>query len=69
MKQEKCWVLYCYDADAKWRFSTKELAERAIKFFELKEDEYRLDEEDLPNLFDDEELLEYIAFAEEKENA
>lgn len=66
MKQEKCWVLFCYDAEIEWRFSTKELAERAIKFFEFEEDEYRLDEE---NLLDDEELLEYIAREEEKENA
>lgn len=66
MKQEKCWVLYSCYADSEWRFSTKELAEKAIKFFELKEDEYRLDEE---ILLDDDELLYRMGEKERPENA
>lgn len=52
----KRWELMIFCADS-WFFSTKEMAEKAIKYFRLKTDEYALTEVDAT---DDKELLERI---------
>ena len=49
------WELCIYDTSACWLFSTKELAEDAIEFFELDEDEYSIRERHCIN--DDNEII------------
>lgn len=62
---KEVWVLEMFEDDT-WFFSTKELAEKAIKFFELNDYEYCLTEVNKDNL-DDKELLYRINDLTEEE--